>query len=96
MNLRIKKVDLGKTSFQNSYRSLDDDLKAALKEAIKLLLQYPQPGRLRLHGLTGYRKPKIFSIDITTNHSHKATFELDGEIAIFRRIGTHRDIDRCP
>lgn len=96
MKLRINSVDLGKKSFQNSYKALSDDIKQAFKDAYPLLLEFPQPSKLRLHGLTGIRNPKVYTIDITTNHSHKLSFELNGDIAVFRRIGTHKDIDRKP
>jgi len=96
VKLRITAVDLGKKSFQNSYKGLPDDIKEHFKEAKKELLKYPQPSSLRLHQLSGWKNPKIYTIDVGPNHSYKLSFELDGEIAIFRRVGTHKLIDRCP
>lgn len=96
MRLLITDFDLGKSSFQNDYRCLSDDIKEAFKERYKMLLDDPQPKKLRLEKLSGYKKPGIYTIHITGNHSHKLSFELLGSIAVFRRIGTHKDIDRKP
>lgn len=96
MILPIESLDLGKSSFQNDYKSLPDDIKAQLKERLKLLLEDPPPKKLRLEKLSGYKKPGIYTIHITANHSHKLSFELVGSVAVLRRIGTHKDIDRKP
>lgn len=96
MNLTIKEFDLGRESFKNSYRSLTDEIKASFKEVLPLLLKNPQPKKLRLEKLSGYRKPGIYTIHITSNHSHKLSFEMIGTTAVFRRIGTHKLIDRTP
>lgn len=96
MRLRITALDLGRKSFQNSYKSLPDDVKASFKEAYRQLLEDPQPKKLRLEKLAGYKNPGIYTIHITANHSHKLSFELIGSIAELRRIGTHKEIDRTP
>lgn len=96
MRLPIKSVDLGRASFQNDFKALDTEVKAAAKDAISLLLRDPQPKKLRLEKLSGYKRPGIFTIHITANHSHKLSFELIDGIAVLRRIGTHKLIDRTP
>lgn len=96
MRLPITAIDVGRASFQNDYKSLPDEIKDAFKEAYRLLLQDPQPKKLRLEKLSGYKRPGIYTIHITANHSHKLSFELDGPVAVLRRIGTHKDIDRKP
>lgn len=96
MRLLITDFDLGKSSFQNDYRGLSDDIKESFKERYKMLLDDPQPKKLRLEKLSGYKKPGIYTIHITPNHSHKLSFELVGTVAVLRRIGTHKDIDRKP
>ena len=96
MNLCITGFDLSSVGFQNDYRNLPEQVKTHFKERYKLLLQRPQPKKLRLEKLSGYVKPGVYTIHITPNHSHKLSFELDGSIARFRRIGTHKDIDRTP
>lgn len=40
--------------------------------------------------------PSIFTIHATRNHSHKISFEIEGDVAIMRKIGTHKEIDRSP
>ena len=96
MRLKITAVDLGRQSFKNSYRDLSEDVKASLKAAIPLLLSDPQPKKLRLEKLSGHKKPGIYTIHVTANHSHKLSFELVGTTAEFRRVGTHKEIDRTP
>lgn len=96
MKLLITDFDLGKSSFQNDYRSLPADIKESFKERFKMLLDEPKPKKLRLEKLSGYKRPGIYTIHITSNHSHKLSFELVGTIAVLRRIGTHKDIDRKP
>ncbi len=96
MRLRITAIDVGRKSFQNSYRSLSDEVKACFKEAYRSLLDDPQPKKLRLEKLSGHKNPGIYTIHITPNHSHKLSFELIGTVAELRRIGTHKEIDRTP
>lgn len=96
MRLRITAIDLGRKSFQNSYAPLSDEVKLAFKAAYKLLLTDPQPKKLRLEKLSGHKRPGIYTIHVTSNHSHKLSFELVGTVAEFRRIGTHKEIDRTP
>jgi hypothetical protein len=96
VRLKIQAIDIGRKSFQNSYSALPEEVKAAFKEAYRLLLQDPQPKKLRLEKLSGYKKPGIYTIHVTANHSHKLSFELVGDVAELRRIGTHKEIDRTP
>ena len=96
MNLCITDFDLSSESFKNDFRGLPGQVKDHFKERYKLLLQRPQPKKLRLEKLGGYSKPGIYTIHITPNHSHKLSFELIGSTAKFRRIGTHKLIDRTP
>lgn len=96
MRLEIAAIDMGRKSFKNSYKALPEDVKSAFKEAYRLLLQDPQPKKLRLEKLSGYKRPGIYTIHITANHSHKLSFELIGTVAELRRIGTHKEIDRTP
>lgn len=96
MKLHIDSIDTGRKSFINSARKLPDNLKEELREALKDLKKYPQPGGLKLEKLSGYRSPGIYTIHFTGNNSHKLSFELDGTTAILRRVGTHKAIDRSP
>ena len=92
----ITAVDQTRPSFTRSFSALPNDIAELAIEAITDLLKSPPPARLRLHKLGGYKNPKIFTIDITSNHSHKISLEIDGNIAILRKAGTHKEIDRAP
>lgn len=59
-------------------------------------MQDPIPGRLRVHALKGYKDPRILKIDVFANKAWQITFEMDGETAILRRLGRHKDIDDTP
>lgn len=81
------------------YKRLPPDLKKQAKEAICKLIDCgipPFPLSLRFEKLHGYKNPNIYTIHLTSNHSHKASFELRGDIAVFRQIGTHKELDRNP
>lgn len=94
--MRILAIDRTRTSFINSFSGLTDDMAESAINALEDLLKDPQPARLRLHKLQGYKNPKVYTIDITTNKSHKISFELIGSVAVLRKAGTHKEIDRAP
>lgn len=98
--VEIHAVDLSLTSFKNSYRKLPPDIQNAFKKAVKVLLERRSsssfPPWLRFEKLSGYKKPSLYTIHITANHSHKASFELKENVAIFRQVGTHGQLDREP
>lgn len=94
--LVITEIFAGRKSFQNSYKRLAGDLQDACREAIADLLLNPLPKARRFHALCGYRDPKVFTVDVTSNHSHKLSFEIQGTVAVLRRVGTHTHIDRAP
>lgn len=93
----IRKVDW-LPRFTNLYGKLPPEIKQQAKEAIQLLLTHgtaPFPASLRFKKLKGYKNPSVYTIHITPNHSHKASFELRGDVAVFRQIGTHKELDRA-
>lgn len=92
----IVAIDRTRPSFVRSFSALPDDVAALAIDVIADLLKTPPPARLRLHKLGGYKNPKVFTIDITSNLSHKISLEIDGDIAILRKAGTHKEIDRAP
>lgn len=94
--VRIEAVDLTSRRFSNDYKSLPPEIKAQAAKAIADLVRNPMPGRLRFEKLSGLASPAVYTIHVTRNHSHKASFELVGTVARMRRIGTHKDIDRAP
>jgi mRNA-degrading endonuclease YafQ of YafQ-DinJ toxin-antitoxin module len=85
-----------KDKFKSQYKKLQPVLKEAADRTIKDLLKAPLPSTLRFHSLGGYNNPRLFTVDVTPNKSHKISFEIEGETAILRRIGTHKEIDRAP
>jgi hypothetical protein len=93
---RITEVDASRTSFSNSFKKLSDEQKAEAAAAIADILRQPIPALRRFKSLTGYANPKIYTVHVTRNHSHKLSFELEGTVAVLRRIGTHKEIDRTP
>ena len=70
-----------------------DTRKAALAAIDKLVL-HPSANSLRLHALKGQGKPTVYKIDVLPNRSWQISFHLEGEVAILRRLATHKDIDR--
>lgn len=94
--IRIAKVDMGRTSFARALRALPREIQGPALGAITDLTQTPIPARLRFEKRSGYKRPDIYTIHITRNHSHKLSFELSGDTAILRKIGTHKEIDRSP
>lgn len=82
--------------FDREMKGLKPDLLKAAKEAIQDLLKKPIPTIRRLHCVDKESRPKIFTIDVLSNKSYKISLEIDGDIAVLRRIASHKEIDRCP
>ena len=85
--------------FDKDFRKLQPDIKQQTNEAIQLLVGHshsPFPASLRFKKLSGYKNPNIYTIHVTPNHSHKVSFELKGDVAVFRQVGTHKELDRSP
>lgn len=82
--------------FDSDYKKLSVDLKKATSDILELLFEHPLPSKLRFKKLSGCRNPSIYTIHVTSNHSHKISLELKGSTALLRRIGTHKEIDRTP
>lgn len=82
--------------FQSDLSKLSKEIKDSVKEALKALLQESRPPWIRFEKLSGHKNPSIYTIHATKNHSHKISFELNGDVAKLRRIGTHKEIDRTP
>lgn len=68
------------------------EVKAAARQAVKDLALDPHPKKYRLEKQT----TEAWTIHVTRNHSHKLSFELVGDTATLRKIGTHKEIDRAP
>lgn len=83
-------------AFKASYKKLSPEIQEKAKQAIKDLLKNPVPKHLRFEKLSGQRNPSVYTIHATRNHSHKISFELKGDTAILRNVGTHKKIDSNP
>ncbi|MET0858792.1 MAG: hypothetical protein ABWY27_18750 [Telluria sp.] len=77
-------------------KALPPDILDAAKEAIRDLFKYPIPVARRLHRLHGYRNPKVYTIDVFSNHSYKISLEIEGDVANLRRVASHKVIDNAP
>lgn len=80
-----------KDSFKSDFKKLPPEIQQHVIRAIQGLVRDPIPARLRFEKQGGY-----YTIHVTSNHSHKLSFELDGDLARLRRVGTHKEIDRAP
>lgn len=80
--------------FKKDYKALSPDLQNAVDECIVDLGKDPIPATRRAHRINTGQLPKVFSLDVTSNKSHKLSFQLEGTTALLRRVGTHREIDR--
>lgn len=92
----IRITELYLEPVRSALAALPPEIREQARVSIAALLQSPLPARIRFEKLSGYRNPSIYTIHLTHNHSHKASFELVGNKAVFRRIGTHKQIDRAP
>lgn len=92
--MRISKLAYTR-KFERDLKALSPELLSAAKEAVRDLLEDPVPSVRRLHSLAGH-KPKVYTIDVLSNHAYKISFEIDGETAILRRVASHVEIDRLP
>jgi len=95
VHLKITSVQR-KSKFERDFKALPLDIQAAAKDAIRDLLRDPIPTTRRLHPLHGFKNPKVYTIDVVSNHAYKISLEIDGEIATLRRIATHKSIDKSP
>lgn len=82
--------------FDSEFKRAPYDAQRAAKGALGTLQSNPSSSVIRLHQLSGFGKPTIWKIDVYANKSWQITFELDGQIAILRRLATHKRIDRDP
>jgi len=80
--------------FERDYRKLEASMQSRVDDRLRDMLKDPRPPGLAFEKLNGYTRPDIFTIHITGNY--KLSFEVDGTLAILRRIACHKDIDRRP
>jgi mRNA interferase RelE/StbE len=71
--------------FDRDYENLPESLKDQTDKQLSLFLDNPHHPSLRVKKIKGY--PKGWEGRITKNY--RFTFQIEGEIYILRRIGTH-------
>jgi mRNA-degrading endonuclease YafQ of YafQ-DinJ toxin-antitoxin module len=85
-------------SFRRDYQRLPIEIQDEVIACVKDIQERdPLPASRRPHSVSpkGMR-PKIFSLDVTSNKAYKLTFNLIGQTCLLRRVGTHSMIDRTP
>jgi hypothetical protein len=86
-----------KATFVRDFQALPDNIKQACRDALARFAENPRANSLRMHALTGYSDPKVFTIDVTPNKAYKISFEYgDSGAVVLRRVRTHKEIDRAP
>lgn len=91
--VKISRIDY-KEIFKSDFKSLDRSIQRKAEDKLKRLLQNPRPRGLGFEKLKGCNNPDIYTIHVTGNF--KISFEIIGDCAMLRRIGTHDRIDRTP
>ncbi|MBM4350939.1 MAG: hypothetical protein FJ106_13750 [Deltaproteobacteria bacterium] len=77
--------------FDEDYRALTEAIKERAHKQFVLLMENPHHPSLRVKKIKGH--PNIWEGRVTK--SYRFTFQISGEIYLFRRIGTH-DILKTP
>lgn len=80
--------------YARRYKKLTSDMKSRVDKKLDDLQTNPRPPGLDFEKLKGYKNPDVYTIHITGNY--KLSFEINGTIALLRRVGTHDEIDRAP
>lgn len=80
--------------FKRSLRKIADT--QMVIDAMDDLMRDPLPSKLDFKKLKGYKNPNVYSVTICGNHAYKLSFEIKDEVAILRRVGTHKQIDDNP
>lgn len=88
-NLRLQYTE----RFQRDFKGLSVDIQKLAEECLKDFSKDPLPASRRPHRINSTR-PKVFSMDVAGNKSHKITFSIEGDVATLLRVGTHKEIDR--
>lgn len=107
-SLIIERIDLENPRFQKSFFKLPPTVAKEAHQAIGLLVLADilnPPARLHLHPLTSKavpsrvdptKKVKVYTIHLTSNDSHKASFTFEDRTAFMRYCGNHDEIDKNP
>lgn len=91
----IKHVALAE-SFYRDFKRLDAKMQEEVRGRLRDLEKDPMPPNIRPHRINQGQLPKLFSIDVYSNKSHKISYSIEGDTITVRRVATHREIDRRP
>jgi hypothetical protein len=80
--------------FKKAYKSLSPEIQREVHDVLLDLVKEYVPNSRRMAPLGGYKNPKVFVVHVTSNHSHKMSFEIQGDPAILRTVDTHKAIDK--
>lgn len=82
--------------FIQDYKGLPIDLQRQVDACLIDLGRDPLPAARRAHSVTPRgQRPQVYTVDVTRNKSHKLSFHIEGTMAVLRRAGTHKLIDRA-
>lgn len=82
-------------TFAACYAKLPTEIRSEVELCVRDLQKEPVPGSRRLHSISPRgKRPIIYSVDVLPNKSYKLTFHIEGRVAVLRRVGTHKQIDR--
>jgi hypothetical protein len=106
--LIIERIDLENPRFKKSFTKLPPTVAREAHLAIGLLVLADimnPPARLHMHALANkmvpsrldpMKKVKVYTIHLSSNDSHKASFTFEDRTAFMRHCGTHDEIDKNP
>lgn len=92
----FKLVSAGLPGFVRSLKKIPIDIRPSVDEAIADLALDPIPSRLGFKKLHGYKNTNLYTITIGGHHAYKLSLEIRDEVAVLRRVGTHKQIDDNP
>lgn len=90
----FKSVNPNMPGFLQSLKKVAD--RQMVNDAIADLLKDPLPSALDFKKLKDHKRPNIYTVMLCGNHAYKLSFEIQGEVAVLRRVGTHKQIDKSP
>jgi mRNA-degrading endonuclease RelE of RelBE toxin-antitoxin system len=83
--------------FIRDYKSLPLDIQKQVDACIVELGFDPIPNSRRPHSVSAKgQKPTVYTVDVTSNKAYKLSFQVANHVAILRRVGTHKQLDRSP
>ncbi|MEO8839000.1 MAG: hypothetical protein ABI351_09835 [Herbaspirillum sp.] len=104
----VTTVDCNNPTFLKTFAKLKPHQAKEARFMLGLLIMLDTdnpPGKLHFHSLQNKlapsvldptKKVKIYTIHITNNDSHKASFTLESGVAYMRVCGEHDSIDKTP